>query len=220
MSDSDNKNNPTIYIHIIGASVVLLLVLSYIFRDYVPPPVDSQFLKDSETGQGSISTIKLIDPESGNMYHQAYIAHESKQFSKAESIMIEFTKIYPFEPEGFDFLGVIMSKENRYLEARQYYNKALEIDSSLAGTYANLGALTSNENDYYVAIEFYKKAIQLDSNSSSAHYGIANDYYYVDSLRKAKDHYKKVVQLVSGSYMTKDSKTNISKIDSILKQRN
>jgi len=55
---------------------------------------------------------------------------------------------------------------NQYLEAKEYFYMAIDLNPNFAPAYANLGVLYDRQKQYMKAITYYKKAISIDNELS------------------------------------------------------
>ena len=55
---------------------------------------------------------------------------------------------------------------NQYLEAKEYFYMAIDLNPNFAPAYANLGVLYDREKQYMKAVTYYKKAISIDNELS------------------------------------------------------
>jgi tetratricopeptide (TPR) repeat protein len=61
------------------------------------------------------------------------------------------------------FLGANLGKQGKYLEAKQFYQRAIELATSEPDeAYYNLGLILSVEYEYKGALECFQKAIKID----------------------------------------------------------
>jgi len=55
---------------------------------------------------------------------------------------------------------------NQYLEAKEYFYMAIDLNPNFAPAYANLGVLYDRQKQYMKAVSYYKKAISIDNELS------------------------------------------------------
>ena len=55
---------------------------------------------------------------------------------------------------------------NQYLEAKEYFYMAIDLNPNFAPAYANLGVLYDRQKQYMKAVTYYKKAISIDNELS------------------------------------------------------
>ena len=87
--------------------------------------------------------------------------------------------------------------------AIQFFEQALEIDSTFALAYAGLGDALSQKGNYgsgdpkllKTALEVSQKAITIDNNSSEGYKALGLSYHYMGDIDKALDSYYKAVEI-------------------------
>ncbi len=84
-----------------------------------------------------------------------------------------------------------------YNLAKEYYEKAIELNPDYAGAYNNLAnLLTDNFKEHEKAKEYYEKAIELDPNFSYPYNNLANILTeHFEEHKKAKQYYEKTIEL-------------------------
>ena len=91
--------------------------------------------------------------------------------------------------EEWKELGNVELDSANYNKAIDYYQKAIETDSSYFAAYYNLGLAFSNLQDFDKAIEFYSKAITKNDT-------IADTYFALGSVYANKQDYDKAIEMV------------------------
>ena len=59
-------------------------------------------------------------------------------------------------------MGNIFLKKNNLDLAREYYQKAININPQLCGAYSNLGLICSRNGNFYKSYQFYLKALKIN----------------------------------------------------------
>lgn len=85
--------------------------------------------------------------------------------------------------------------ENDYDKAKEYYDKAIELNPEFAKAYYNRGIAYGELKDYDKAIEDNSKAIEFDPKDVSAYYNRGNAYYNLKRYYKAIEDYSKAIEL-------------------------
>ncbi|MCX6270603.1 MAG: tetratricopeptide repeat protein [Bacteroidetes bacterium] len=83
--------------------------------------------------------------------------------------------------------GDVFSRQNNFLDARNAYQKALEIDSSMARAYTCLGFVEMSLKNYPVAMQRFYRATLLNESDSEPMLGLALSKYYSGDLNGCKD---------------------------------
>ena len=93
------------------------------------------------------------------------------------------------DPKNVSFLnfhGLFLSNQKRYIEAQDYFDKAIKINKNFIDSYNNSAINQKKLGNLENAEYFYKKALKIDSNNS-----ILNNNYGV--LLKEKGDYEKSI---------------------------
>ena len=96
---------------------------------------------------------------------------------------------------GFNFLGVVLTQQNKYDEAVAKYEKAIEIDPRDAIAYFNWGVVLSEQKKYDEAVAKYQKAIELDPKLAPAYNNWGRVLYYQKKYEEAVAKYQKAIEL-------------------------
>lgn len=95
--------------------------------------------------------------------------------------------------------GVRLFKENKYAEARQQYEKAIQLKPDYLQAYFNLGLLFVAETQLERAIVQFNHALALNPQSVEAHWQLAFIYWQCNDLEKVQLHYQKLFELTPRS---------------------
>ncbi|MDR2009388.1 MAG: DUF4919 domain-containing protein [Bacteroidales bacterium] len=90
--------------------------------------------------------------------------------------------------EEWKKLGNIELESANYVKAIEYYQKAIEADSTYFDAYYNLGAAFSNIQEFEKAIDFYSKAIDINDT-------IADTYFSLGTVYADQNEYEKAIKL-------------------------
>jgi protein O-mannosyl-transferase len=71
-------------------------------------------------------------------------------------------------------LGAVCLEQNRSAEAKQHFEKVIEIKPDLAEAQNYLGALLAGEGRFAEAIEHFQKVLQIDQRNGDAAYNLGN----------------------------------------------
>lgn len=80
-------------------------------------------------------------------------------------------------------------------EAIAAYQKALELNPSLAGALVNIGTIYFNARKWRESEKFYQQAITADPSYPLAHFNLANLHEELGRTSLAIQHYKKAIEL-------------------------
>jgi len=115
-----------------------------------------------------------------------------------EKKLDNYIKENPEDAEAF-FTKAYSADENKEFDkAREYYEKAIKINSKYVDAYNNLGLLLTNDyfKEYKAAEEYYEKVIMIDPKYSKVYFNLGilyqNNFQDYD---KAKVNYKKAIKI-------------------------
>jgi tetratricopeptide (TPR) repeat protein len=91
--------------------------------------------------------------------------------------------------------GVTLSREGKYDESVESFNKALALNPKCQDCYYNIGFAFAQKKDYANAEENYKKAIEVKPDYAEAYNGLANIYNAQRKFDLAADASAKASQL-------------------------
>ncbi|MES2141818.1 MAG: tetratricopeptide repeat protein [Pseudomonadota bacterium] len=91
--------------------------------------------------------------------------------------------------------GVRLFKENKYAEARQHYEQAIQLKPDYLQAYFNLGLLFIAETQLEKAIIQFNHVLVLNPQSAETHWQLAFIYWQCNDLEKVQLHYQKLFEL-------------------------
>lgn len=95
---------------------------------------------------------------------------------------------------GWFLLGCAYDRQEKMVqEAVEAYQKALELDPTLAAAYTNLGNIHYTRGDFALALHYYEKAASADPEQPEARYNLANLYEEQDNLDMAIAEYRRAI---------------------------
>jgi len=111
--------------------------------------------------------------------------------------------------EFYEMLGLVYFEQQKFVQAKQYYNEALELcvkkfgaeSSELNQLYMALGSINSLLNNFTEAVEYYENVLASQEKSLGednynlgyTYHGIANTYYRQRDMEKAIYNHKKAL---------------------------
>ena len=116
-------------------------------------------------------------------------------FDQAARGFREIIKEFPGEAKCYSKLGVCFACQKKFNEAREYMEKAIELDAEFPEPYNNLGNIFLEEKKYDKAVAFYKKAISLNSNYAAPYSNLGLAYKKLNKYNKAVDSFKRAAEI-------------------------
>lgn len=123
----------------------------------------------------SLKTAILLDPQ--DTYAQIKIADaylKLEKISEAHEHLQRIIEIAPRDPNSYIRLASsLFATQDRFEDAMQLFNKALELDPRQALTYNNMGAVLHDHGDTHEAVANFRKALTLRPNYPTAQHNLA-----------------------------------------------
>ena len=92
-------------------------------------------------------------------------------------------------------LGVAYDFKDMPIEARKYYDKAINVDSAFVPAYEGIAISLHREGKTDSAIEYLQKAIAIDPQASEAYYNLAQMYQSKGMKEEAISNYQTAIKL-------------------------
>jgi tetratricopeptide (TPR) repeat protein len=83
-----------------------------------------------------------------------------------------FVKDFPDKSEGFLFLGKVYLDWEKYRQAFEHYQKAIEVAPEMASSYNGMGNYYYERKEYGKARELYQKSLKLNPNYSHVYFNL------------------------------------------------
>jgi protein O-GlcNAc transferase len=92
-------------------------------------------------------------------------------------------------------IGASLQRKGKLDEAITYYEKAIQLNPTYAGTYNDLGNLFHDKRNIDEAIACYQKALNLNPNFTAAHYNLGDSFQDKGQLDEAIKCYQRAIEL-------------------------
>lgn len=133
-------------------------------------------------------------PPRNDIFQEAFLAHQSGNFLKAESLYREVIAAHPDRADVLHLLGILCGQQRRYEDALHWLTLAVQgmpdsgtFHNSLGNVYRHLGNIDA-------AIRHFQRSLTLEPNSPSAHNNLGILYYQRQQLDQAAICYQKAIQ--------------------------
>lgn len=152
--------------------------------------------KDTSTAVSSFQTAIEVDPE----HYDSYIALGNVWLDRdpafSESYYNQALEIRPESVEALYSMGVLLQKEERYVETYPIYNKILSIDSSAYFAYYNKGyVLLVSDSSYKEAITEFEYSLLYYPYYHQAYYNIGLCFENLGDYGAAEKNYRKALEI-------------------------
>jgi tetratricopeptide (TPR) repeat protein len=123
---------------------------------------------------------------------------QSQYWSSDLALYRRGVQIAPRNPLALDQLAKLLSNQQDYDDAAQYFARALEADPDDYRTLMSLGVMLSYQNDYDRAIPYLQRAIQLHPSSGMPYFFLGVSQLGRKQLPEAESSFRRAIQLVPG----------------------
>ena len=112
----------------------------------------------------------------------------------------EAFKIFPDSAPLWFAMGIAQFQDNKNEDARRAFQKSLELNPTLWGSFAYLGMIEADSGQASQAIEHYKRALAIEDGSPVTHYLLAEAYVKLTPPNEpeAESHLKRAMALDPG----------------------
>jgi uncharacterized protein YbaR (Trm112 family) len=116
--------------------------------------------------------------------HQANVENWD---STTEDQLKAWLRTHPDDPEVLFSLGLMKKREGHYLQAEEFYQKAIQTAPAFSKVLSNLGNVYLAQRQIPLAITSYQQAIQLNPDQGATHYNLYRAYGQETFLSKKID---------------------------------
>lgn len=120
----------------------------------------------------------------------------------------DMIKRFPENAKCYSKLGACFACQKKFKQAKEYIEKAIDLNSKFPESYNNLGNIFLEEKNYKKAVELYEKAIDLNPDYAAAHSNLGLAYKKLNQYDKAVRSFKKAAEI--------DRKTPTVKVKEIM----
>lgn len=110
--------------------------------------------------------------------------------------------------QDYMYEAEILSEQEKYKEAIELLDKAIDKDSKYLGAYINRGADKSALENYEDAIKDYKTVLNLDPKNTLALYNLGNNYKRLGDYKTAIEFYNQAFESKGGQTLYLDLTPN------------
>lgn len=143
----------------------------------------------------AVSKASTKDPRTLIEAAEALIHYKNKDLDKAKTILDKANGIDGKNSEINLLYGDIYTELNNGTLAADYYNRALEINQSLARALVSKGKLYKRSTNFEGAAQEFEKAITIDPDYAPAHRELGEVSFKLGKLDKAKEEYRRYLEL-------------------------
>ena len=123
---------------------------------------------------------------------------QSQYWSSDLALYTRGVQLAPRNPLALDQLAKLLSNQQDYDAAGQYFARALEADPDDYRTLMSLGVMLSYQDDYDRSIPYLQRAIQLHPSAGMPYFFLGVSQLGRKQLPEAESSFRRAIQLVPG----------------------
>lgn len=132
-------------------------------------------LKDFEGSITDAETAIQIGPKLRHVhYHLARLYYNERRFADAAAVAANLILLPTANHFDFSLAGDIELANNDAGAAKNYFQKAIEINPEYTPAYSKIASILTKERRPGTALQFLSKAIEIDPENASIHLNIGN----------------------------------------------
>jgi tetratricopeptide (TPR) repeat protein len=160
----------------------------------------------------AVSTTERLIGGLSKIYDNIFVGHQERKvdFDKEQALKCFEQKDYKnaicyfnsyieggsdIDAEVFFLLAKSHVSLEEYEEAKEYFKKAMELDSGDPDIVVGLGHCLLNMEDYTEAAPCFKRAIEMAPDEADSYYYLGSCYEKIEQVEEAKSMYKKAIDL-------------------------
>ncbi|MCA1750217.1 MAG: tetratricopeptide repeat protein [Cryomorphaceae bacterium] len=126
---------------------------------------------------------------------EAQTLYDIEKYPQAQHILKDVVGSEEATAEAFHLMANCLQKEEKFVAAIQFYEKAEKLNDASAALMADHAAALLNLKQYKEAEKKLKKALKADPDLPEAHYFYGNVKYFDFNSSAALKHYNKAIEL-------------------------
>lgn len=164
---------------------------AYIYRSGTSPSND-HFKSDLRSAAKSIGGQNESEKILVEIYRTFINNNKEERLKQAQQLVTT----YPTSARALAILGDAYYDISNHEKSREYYQQAIELDSSWVGGYFNLATSYMNvePRDFIKAEENFLKVVELKPDLSGSHVYLGDAYRAQNNLEKARSAYEKALE--------------------------
>ena len=136
-----------------------------------------------------------MSSQNQTMFQQAIRSFHKRDFSAAEQALLSCLGAAPNQFDALHLLALVYANQDRWLEANESYEKALEINPLSISALSNWGACLNRLGENDQAIAALERAVILEPEMAALWFNAANILCDLGQFEKAGQHYEKALYL-------------------------
>jgi len=161
----------------------------------------------AESGAATTAPIELIPnpylaqqikvpPAAETSFRNALVAMQSEDWNSAQKQLLEMTQKYPELSGPLVNLGIVFWRQDKPVEAEEYFKKALTVNPLNNDAYIQYALFLREHGRFVDAESTYRKALEVWPHNAAAHRNLGILYdLYMGKFDAALEHYEMVLKL-------------------------
>ncbi len=146
--------------------------------------------------RNTVSVRELsVSPKAWAEYRKAREKRAKNKTAEAVAHLEKAVEISPQFEMAWNELGTIAYGRGRYIQAEQFFRKALELDAESFSPVVNLGAALLSQRRLQEALNFNQYALALRPDDPLANSQLGMNYFYLQRYPEALAHLARVTQI-------------------------
>ncbi|MDD5759232.1 MAG: tetratricopeptide repeat protein [Desulfobulbaceae bacterium] len=143
-----------------------------------------------------VSSSFNVEDNRISFIHLGMVLDWAGKFEEARKILLKSLKLFGPQPEVFELLGKILSREGNAVEAMNYFHQALDAGYETAALYASLGNIYLEvKGDYAASLQAYQNSLRIKNDDPSVHVRLGYVYAYQGDFKSARSCYNEALRL-------------------------
>jgi tetratricopeptide (TPR) repeat protein len=122
---------------------------------------------------------------------RTYLA--TKRYTEAAAVYERLLKANPRNPGYANFAGIAWMQYGDMRMARNWFQRAIKIESRFADAYNNLGATYYSEKNFKRALQYYRRAVALQPGIAGYHTNVGYAYFSLKMPVEAEEAFRRAL---------------------------
>jgi len=176
----------------LGASAYFAFKIYEHIQTLQEPQTDTNKHNDNNE-EKTKETFSPFSPEA--LIEKADVAVEEKDYTKAYALLVEANAKDNHNGEILFKLGYVLQKDNKFLEAINYFKEALEVDKENPFTHNAMASIYRQNGEFTSAKIHLHNSLEIDDSNPSTYYNYGNLLVDMNHNEEAIMMYEKAVAL-------------------------
>ncbi len=135
-----------------------------------------------------------LNPDIQSAISQLFFNQYAQTFESLTAPLEDMIKMAPDDPTGYYELGNVYDELSRYTEATNYFEQALERDSTLADAHFKLGLIYHRKGQHEKAVYHLERAAQYQTQFNRVYFRLGEILYLLQRYPDAEVQFKMAIE--------------------------